>query len=60
MRFDPKILVPSPTPTEEFNGNSHIAAHFQCCQWELFVKRILDVTYPSWYGSAGSSSFTSR
>ena len=47
MRFDPKIfdLQIAHAHTEEFNGNSHITAHFSVLDsWELFVKRILDVS----------------
>ena len=47
MRFDPKIfdLQIARAHTEEFNGSAHITAHFSVLDsWELFAKRILDVT----------------
>ena len=47
MRFDPKIfdLKIAHASAEEFDGNAHITAHFSVLDsWELFVKRVLDVS----------------
>jgi len=47
MRFDPRLfdLKIARPRAEEFDGSSHITAHFSPLDsWPLFLKRILDVT----------------